>query len=129
MNFWTKQIIVEFASELALPFCNITNCVLQSGVLPEAFKISEIVAICKVNPPKTLKDLCPISKTPIGGKIIERMIISEIEHDNKESLIDPTQFGNTKGSSTTHYLIKLTNEALKSTNKGFATSATTIDYL
>ena len=56
------------------------------------------------------------------------MIKSEIEHDTKESLIDPTQFGNTKGSSTTYYLIKLTNEAFKSTDKGFATSAITIDY-
>ena len=127
-NDFPKQIMVEFAAELALPFCNIANCALQSGTFPEAFKISEIVPIPKVNPPKTLKDLRPISKTPIGGKIIERMIISEIEHDTKESLIDPTQFGNTKGSSTTHYLIKLTNEAFKSTDKGFATSAITIDY-
>ena len=119
--------MVEFVAELALPFCNITKCSLQSGVFPEAFKISEIVPIPKVNPPKTLKDLRPISKTPIGGKIIERMIISEIEHDTKESLYDPTQFGNTKGSSTTHYLIKLTNEAFKSTDKGFATSAITMD--
>ena len=109
--------MVGFAAELTLPFCNITNCALQSGVFPEAFKISEIVPIPKVNPPKTLKDLRPISKTPIGGKIIERMIISEIEHDIKESLNDPTPFGNTKGSSTTHYLIKLTNETFKGPTK------------
>ena len=56
------------------------------------------------------------------------MIISEIEHDTKESLNDPTQYGNCKGSSTTHYLIKLTNEAFKSTDKGLATTAITIDY-
>ena len=46
----------------------------------------------------------------------------------KESLNDPTQYGNCKGSSTTHYLIKLTNDAFKSTDKGLATTAITIDY-
>ena len=56
------------------------------------------------------------------------MIISEIDHDIKESLNDPSQFGNVKGSSTTHYLIKLTNKAFRSTDKGLATTAITIDY-
>ena len=56
------------------------------------------------------------------------MIISEIEHDTKESFINPTQLGNTKGSNTTHYLIKLNIEVFKSTDKGLATSAITIDY-
>ena len=37
-------------------------------------------------------------------------------------------FGNTKGSSTTHYLMKLTDEAFKSTAFGKATTAITIDY-
>ena len=56
------------------------------------------------------------------------MIISEIEHDTKDSLNDPTQYGHCMGSSTTYYLIKLTNEAFKSTDKGLATTAITIDY-
>ena len=58
-----RQIIAEFAAELAFPFCNITNCALMSGIFPEAFKISEIVPIPKVKPPKALTDLRPISKT------------------------------------------------------------------
>ena len=49
----------------------------------DAYKISEIVPIPKENPPKSLKDLRPISKTPIGGKIIERMMVLELEIDAK----------------------------------------------
>ena len=111
-----------------MPFCNITNCALQTGVFPDAFKISEIIPIPKQNPPQALKDLRPISKTPVGGKIIEKMILSELQEDTKSTLNDPTQYGNTKGSSTTHYLIKLTDEAYKSTDKENATTAITIDY-
>ena len=127
-NDFPKQILVEFAVELALPFCNIANCALQTGVFPHAFKISEIIPIPKQNPPQALKDLRPISKTPVGGKIIEKMILSELQEDTKNTLNDPTQYGNTKGSSTTHYLIKLTDEAYKNTDKGKATTAITIDY-
>ena len=126
-NDFPTQILIEFAIELAFPFCDITNCALQTGVFPDAFKISEIVPIPKENPPGALKDLRPISKTPIGGKIIEKIMICEFESDTKETLDDPTQFGNTKGSSTTHYLIKLTDEEYKSIDDSRATTAITID--
>ncbi|CAL4161983.1 unnamed protein product, partial [Meganyctiphanes norvegica] len=98
------------------------------GIFPDAYKISEIVPVPKENPPRTLKNLRPISKTPIGGKILEKQMITELDHDIKDSFIDPTQFGNSKGCSTTHYLIKLTVEAYKSTDVGCATTAITIDY-
>merc|ERR1712240_498695 len=123
-----RRILEEFTVELAFPFSDIINCSLKTGIFPDAFKISEIIPLPKENPPKALKDLRPISKTPIGGKILEKMIISELENDIKPKFSDPTQFGNTKGSSTTHYLIKLTYKAYKSNDIGHATTAITIDY-
>ena len=127
-NDFPKKLLAEFAEELALPYCDITNCALKSGIFPDAFKISEIVPIPKENPPRALKDLRPISKTPIGGKILEKWFIYQLNYDTKDTLHDPTQFGNSKGCSTTHYLIKLTDQAFKSTDKGHATTAITIDY-
>ena len=46
-----RQIIQEFAIFLELPFTNITNCAIKSGVFPDAYEISEIVPIPKENPP------------------------------------------------------------------------------
>ena len=80
-NDFPKRILQEFTIELALPFCDIINCALKTGIFPDAFKISEIIPIPKENPPGALKDLQPISKTPIGGKILEKIIISELESD------------------------------------------------
>ena len=60
--------------------------------------------------------------------MIEKMMVSELENDTKNTLNDPLQYGKTKCSSTTHYLIKLTDEAHKSTNINSATTAITIDY-
>ena len=59
--------------------------------------------------------------------MIESVIMKELEKDLIGKL-DDDQYGNCKGCSTTHYLIKLTNEAFISTDKGNATTAVTIDY-
>ena len=123
-----KRILNEFAIELALPYRDITNCAIKSGTFPDAYKISEIVAIPKALPPRELKDLRPISKTPVGGKILEKMILADFEYDTRSTLKDFSQYGNSKGCSTTHYLIKATNEAFKSTDTGGATAAISIDY-
>ena len=123
-----KIILQEFAAELAFPFSDITNCAMKTGIFPDAYKKSEIIPIPKENPLRTLKDLRPISKTSIGGKIIEKKMIAELDIDTKETLIDPTQYGNSKGCSTTHYLTKMMDEAFKNTDVGLATTAITIDY-
>ncbi|CAL4155241.1 unnamed protein product, partial [Meganyctiphanes norvegica] len=59
--------------------------------------------------------------------MIEFRIMAELEKDI-DGKLDKHQYGNTKGSSTTHYLIKLTDEAFKNTDVGKATTAITIDY-
>ena len=55
-------------------------------------------------------------------------MLVELEQDIKKTLKDPTQYGNSKGFSTTHYPTSATNEALKSTDVGKATAFITIDY-
>ena len=122
-----QKILQEFTVEFTTPFCDILNCALRTNTFPDAFKKAEIIPIPKINPPRSLSDLRPISKTPIGGKIIEKVIVSELEKDIQGKL-DNSQYGNCKGSSTTHYLIKLTDQAYKSTANGNATTAITIDY-
>ena len=122
-----KKIMKEFAVELAVPFCDITNCSLKTGVFPVYCKRAEITPIPKCTPLKALSDLRPISKTPILGKIIEKRILLELQKDIKGKL-DNDQYGNEKGCSTTHYLIKVMDEAYRATDKDLDTTAITIDY-
>ena len=122
-----RRILKEFAVELAAPFCDITNCSVKKEILLDIYKKAIIVPIPKENPPRSMSDLRPISKTPIGGKIIEKRMNYESEIDLKHKA-DPDQYGNEKGCSTSHYLIKLMDEAFRATDKGLATTAITIDY-
>ena len=46
-----RQIIQEFAIFLELPFTNIINCAIKSGVFSDAYENSKIVPIPKENPP------------------------------------------------------------------------------
>ena len=122
-----RKILEEFSVELSLPYSIIVNKSISSGIFPEEYKKAEITPIPKANPPKSLSDFRPISKTPIGGKMIETVIKQELEKD-VNGKIDKDQFGNQKGISTTHLLTKFMHEAFKSTDIDNATTAVTIDY-
>ena len=121
------RILSEFAAEIATPICNIINASLYECTFPSQWKKAKIIPIPKSNPPVTLADLRPISLTPAPGKVLEKILSRELSNQTKTKL-DNCQYGNTKGSSTTHYLIKLLNMAYVSTEEGKATTAVTIDY-
>merc|ERR1739845_246763 len=59
--------------------------------------------------------------------MIESRIMLELQNDIRGKL-DNEQYGNTKGSCTTHYLNKLIDEAQKNTDICKATTDITIDY-
>ena len=122
-----QKILKEFAIELASPFCHIINCAIQLNIFPEAYKRAVITPLPKIKQPMSLSDLRPISKTPVGGKMIEKVMGSDLDDDTTGKILT-SQYGNCKGSSTTHYLLKLTDQAYKSTDLGQATTAITIDY-
>ena len=59
--------------------------------------------------------------------MIEKALMLELEKDI-EGKLDNSQYGNCKGSSTTHYLVKLMDQAYSSTDRRHAATAITIDY-
>ena len=63
-----KKLLQELTPEFSTPFCDIINCAIRTGIFPEAFKKAEIIAIPKVNPPRSLSDLRLISKTAVCEK-------------------------------------------------------------
>ena len=121
------RILTEFAPELATPICNIVNACMEKCIFPKLWKRAKIIPIPKSNQLKSLSDLRPISITPAPGKVLEKIICTELRKQLQPKL-DLCQFGNVKGSSTNHYLIKLLEMAYASTDKGNATTAVTIDY-
>ena len=126
------KIIREFSVELAEPLSNIFNSATLAGIWPDHWKHEYVTPVPKVYPPRTTDDLRKISGTKNFSKIYEALLSSYIVEDIASS-VDPSQYGNRKGLSTTHYLINMVNQILtildtNNEKEKFAVVAQLIDW-
>ena len=120
------RLMTEFAPELTTPLTDIYGCSLEHSAFPSPWKATHVTPVPKEPVLCSLDQLRPISKTAVPGKILEKIVAKDI-WDHIRPKIDPRQFGNTKGSSTVHYLIELIDQVVSNVDKGRATTAVTID--
>ena len=88
-----------------MPRTDILNSSYQQGTVPSQWKQAVVVPIPKTNRP-AWNSLRPVSLTDHFAKLAESFMTKWIL-SNIENKLDPNQFGNRKGVSTAHYLIKL----------------------
>ena len=105
------RIIKEFSVELSEPLEHILNFGIYHGQYPDIWKFQQITPAPKVYPPKLVKDLRPISGLKNFGKIADSFVAEFIITDMKP-FKDPAQFGNEKGVSIQHYLLKMIHTIL-----------------
>ena len=118
----------EFLIELTKPLCVIVNASLQSGKSPIQWKDSFVTGIPKTLSPQSLGDLRPLSITIMGSLLCEGFVADWIYEDIAH-LIDPRQYGNVRGCSTTHGLIDFLDFAYKELEKRkTGVTATFIDF-
>ena len=102
------KLVKALSPELAKPVACIYNQITQSGVYPRQWVVEHQVAIPKVRPPLTEDDTRNIAGTAFLSKQYESFIADWLM-PYVEPFIDPGQCGGLKGSSITHYLVKLLN--------------------
>ena len=105
------RILREFSVELSAPLSNIFNSCTLEGVWPELWKEEYVTPAPKVYPPKNTDDLRKISMTRNLSKIYEALLAESIVADISSNK-DPSQFGNERGLSITHYLVKMLHKIL-----------------
>ena len=105
------RIITEFSVELSNPLSHLYNTAVLSGVWPQLWKYEFVTPVPKAFPTETTEELRKISGTKNLSKILEALISEPIIKD-MEPKMDPSQFGNTKGLSIQHYLVKMVNKIL-----------------
>ena len=126
------KLIKEFAAYLAEPFTDIINTGLRRGEYPKIYKYEICTPVPKVFPPNKISQMRNISGLLTFDKVMEKMI-SEIMIKDMKSKMDPSQFGNEKGTSIEHYLIKMIDRILtavdnNSRRETFAVVASLIDW-
>ena len=99
------KLIAEFAEELAYPLANIVNEGFLQGVYPNLWKLETVTPAPKVYPAEELSQLRKISGLLNFSKIADKIVAEFLIEDMAETR-DKSQYGNEKGLSIQHYLIK-----------------------
>jgi hypothetical protein len=103
-----RVIIKEFPYEYAEPATKIFNQMIQSSQWPEQWREEHITVIpkSKTAPPSSEDDLRNIAKTAWMSKLAES-ILADFLLPAVKKYIDPGQCGGFKGTSISHYLVRL----------------------
>ena len=105
----SNKLLRGLAIELAAPICALMNNTLRTGQTPTQWRMSRIVPLPKVNPPRVVEtDFRPIAITCPISKVAE-LFISDLFNMHFDRFIDDNQFGCVSGRSTTLALVKLTH--------------------
>ena len=126
------KVFKIFAAYVAQPLTDILNCCIKTGKYPDIWKEEIATPIPKVHPTLKLSDLRNISGLLNCDKISEKLL-AELVLEDMEYKIDSAQFGNRKGKSINHYLIKMIHRILSALDKNsrkerFAVVANLIDW-
>ena len=105
------KIIKVFASYLCIPFTHILNSMIKRGEYPNIWKYEIQTPIPKVHPPSNINHLRNISGLLNFDKLAQK-ILGEMIVDDMKYHLDPSQYGNTKGISIQHYLVRMINKIL-----------------
>ena len=117
---------------LAEPLTHIFNSSIKLGQYPKLYKFEVCTPVPKVHPPQLLSQLRNISGLLTFDKVFEKLI-SQLMISDMESKMDPAQYGNQKGISIQHYLLKMVHRILtvldnNSRRDTFAVVASLIDW-
>ena len=126
------KLFRTFAAYFAEPLADIINTSIRRGEYPDIWKFEVITAIPKTHPVLKVSDLRNISGLLNCDKIAEKLL-SELIISDMQATIDPAQYGNQRGKSINHYLIKMINRILTSLDNNsrrqtFAVVANLIDW-
>ena len=116
--------------ELATPLTDIYNSCLSKYHYPRPWKHEWVVPVGKKPNPSTLKDLRKISLTSEYSLVFEGIIKDWIMEDISPK-IDRSQYGNQKGTSTEHMMVKLMDKILRlldNNNNCSAVIASLVDW-
>ena len=105
------------------------NLSITQGIFPTQWKKALVIPIPKVGNPKTAENYRPISLLPLPGKLLEKVIHSQLScylEDN--DLLSDNQFGFRRQRSTSHAISQLLNQVYTNINKSAITAAIYIDF-
>ena len=126
------KLVAEFSSYLSYPLEDIFNRSVRHGEYANIWKLEIVTPAPKVYPPASEDELRKIACTKNFSKIFENILAEYLIEDMKPTS-DPAQYGNEKGISVQHCLVKMldaihTQLDTNNTSEAYATIISMIDW-
>ena len=124
------KALKELAEILAKPLTIIFNTSIQTGIVPDLWKIGNIIALFKKGDKSDPGNYRPVSLTSVVGKLMEKIVRKVIvNHMIKNDLYSKKQFGFISGRSTTLQLLLVMEEWTEILDKGGAIDTIYMDFM
>ena len=103
--------LIKIASNLlSTPLTNLFNESIESGIVPDIFKISKVTPVFKTGAVTDLGNYRSIAVLSPFAKILERLVYNKLSHFlEKENILFKHQFGFRKNYSTEQAILELTD--------------------
>ena len=126
---WPPAALKATAAEISLPLSIIFSKSLQSGHLPDCWKIANVVPIHKSGSRYLTNNYRPISLTCVVSKILEYIVRDRIlQHLTINGLISQQQHGFLPHHSCTSQLLTALNDWTYYTDQGYPTDVIYFDF-
>ena len=122
-------IIKEAFQILVREITFMMNLSVNTSIFPSAWKEALVIPIPKTGNLTQVKNYRPISLLPLPGKILEKLIHSQLSsHLEQFHLLSDSQHGFRKQHSTVHSIAQFTNYVSSKLDNGLPTLVTYIDF-
>ena len=129
INDLSSQILKDAFSVLVPKLTFLFNLSISNNDVPQAWKLAKVIPLPKDGDPEDVNNLRPISLLPLPGKLLEKVIHTQLmEYLTDNSIIDKNQGGFRKGFSTMSTIAKVTDDIYAAMNNSKLTLAVFIDF-
>lgn len=116
-NISTK-LLKEILPIITIPLCHIYNLSLQTGFIPNRFKIAKVIPVYKSGDKHLYTNYRPISLLSSFSKVLEKIVAKQMyAFLYSNSILYNHQYGFRRGHSTSHVLIHFLNKIHEALNK------------
>ena len=110
----SAKLLKENADLFCVPLCHLYNLSLNTGVVPDKFKIAKVIPIFKKDDICKVSNYRPISLLSIFNKLLEKIVYKRVYNFfEKNNILHKFQFGFRKNHSTSLALLDVIDSCYK----------------
>jgi hypothetical protein len=124
----SSKLIKILSASLSYPISIIINKSIESGIVPNIFKLAKVIAIYKGKEKNNMSNYRPISLLPSMSKILEKVVHKRLYHFlNSKNVLSSEQYGFTPKHSTTDAIAYFTAHVHKNLDNNHTTLSVFLD--